>query len=131
MHGTTWMDHILSWKVRLAFLVLLAAPLIGGCSQGLLAVGTPPLSQTVADDRAMYALEATFNGASTALLEATRLGVLTGEDAAKAQRAYETAYRALLQAREAHRIGNHGTFFEQANFLHRAAGEIFSLIRGN
>jgi hypothetical protein len=80
----------------------LAAPL-AACG-GLTA--DPPLAETLADERALFAAEAAYFGAASAAEAAVDAGVLSGEPAGLAADYLDRGYAALQVARRAHAAGN-------------------------
>jgi hypothetical protein len=75
----------------------------------------------------LYVAEAAFEGASTALEQATDQGVLKGADAAKARRFYDTAHAALLAARLAKAGGDYAGELAHASDAITQAGQIQGL----
>lgn len=62
--------------------------------------------QTLVDEKALYAAEAAYFGAATAAEAGADAGVLRGETAALVAGYLQTAYDALLVARQAQAAGN-------------------------
>lgn len=76
--------------------------------------GTGVLSQTLTDEKVLYAAEAAFKGVSLGLNSAVDAGLLKGTKAATAKSYYDRAYAALLIARKAQASGNNNTMVAQA-----------------
>jgi len=64
-----------------------------------------PLTPAQAAQRAMLTAETAFNVAATAQLDAKAVGLLTGEEAARADQIRKDAYQALLAVRAVYAAG--------------------------
>ena len=105
---------------RLFLAAGLAAVLIatGGASCAPTApveITTP--AKTTIDEKALFALEASYNVVGTSYLAAVDTGMLTGARKDEAKLNLDLAHGALLRARTAYEIGNAESFEAQAGFI--------------
>jgi hypothetical protein len=105
-----------------ALAVALACAPMAGC-QSWLALQPAATAQTRAS-QALYVAEAAFEGASTALEQATDHGLLKGADAARARQLYDGAHAALLAARLAKAGGDDAGELAHASDAITQAGQI-------
>jgi hypothetical protein len=103
------------------FLIILAVASLGACGSPLINPNTglpslPNLSNTMKDEKALYAAEAGFKGVSLALNSAVDAGLLKGARAAQAKKLYDDAYRYLLIARRAQKVGDTSNMVLQATY---------------
>lgn len=111
-----------------ATLVALAV-IVAGCSGCTVSARDPTnLTQTVLDEKALYAAEAAYFGAATAAEVAVDNGYLTGPRAEQVNKAQSAAYTALLAARAAHRAGNAATYQAKIAAAQDFIGQAWALI---
>lgn len=116
--------------------VLIGALMLAACATtspppGVPGSGPPPVvsaAGTLADERALYALEAAYNVAAHAYVTADDRGQLSATLKARIRPALTASYAALRAAREAHAAGNATTFATQAAAVVRFANEARALI---
>lgn len=94
------MKMIRSLAVAVA-LALIAAPM-AACST----LSPSPFSESLVDEKGLYAAELAYFGAATAVETAVDAGVLTGNRAGQAAIYLQSAYDGLVVAREAQALGN-------------------------
>ena len=112
-------------RLAAALAVALAWAPMAGC-QTWLALQPAATAQARAS-QALYAAEAAFEGASTALEQASDHGLLKGADAAKARQLYDGAHTALLAARLAKAGGDYAGELAHASDAIAQAGQIQGL----
>jgi len=97
---------------------------------GLSGSSPPPVTAqgTLADERALYALEAAYNVAAHAYVTADDRGQLSAELKARIRPALQSSYAALLAARAAYRAGDAATFAAQAGAVVEFANRARALI---
>lgn len=115
-----------------AALLLVAAPLAacqtapaGGTNA---AVSGPLLGATLNDEKALRAVEKSYDVAATAYLDANRRGLLTPELKADLKPIFADAYMALVLARAAYQVGDAEGFAAQGKFVAEFAGAALKLI---
>lgn len=111
----------------LVALALVAA----GCS-GCTVISKDPtnLTQTVIDEKALFVVEAAYNGAGNAALAAVDAGLLKGPTAAKVNEYQKMAYQALLAARAAYKVGDAPTYTAKIAAAQSFIGNAWALIPG-
>src|SRR5471032_2689557 len=112
-------------RLAAALAVALACAPMAGC-QTWLAL-RPAATTQLRASQALYVAEAAFEGASTALEQATDQGALKGEAAAKARQLYDTAHAALLAARLAKAGGDYAGELAHASDAIAQAGQVQGL----
>ena len=109
--------------------VALACAPMAGCQTWLTL--QPAATAQARASQALYVAEAAFEGASTALEQATDHGLLKGPDAVKARQLYDGAHTALLAARLAKASGDYAEELARASDAITRAGQIQGLAAPN
>ena len=86
------------------------------------------LSQTLTDDKALYAVEAGVYGAEAAAEAATDAGLLRGAEAARVSVSLDQAHAVLLAARAAYAAGDAKSGAEKVATLQILIADILSLL---
>lgn len=110
--------------IALAAAALLTAP-ASACAP---LTGGGVFDSTLADEKGLYAAEAAYFGAGTALEAAVDAGLVRGERAAQAARLERSAYSALVIARRAQAAGNTGDAAVAAAQVLGAVAELQKLL---
>lgn len=103
-----------------------SVPLPGG--DGSTAPPIVSTDGTLADERALFAVEAAYYVAATAYVSADDRGLIPGPTRERARQALVTSYQALNLARTAYRAGDSPTFSAQAAEALRFATQARDLI---
>lgn len=120
-------------KKMIMVAIAAAALSLGACgTSGGPSIPTGPIVSTdgtLADERALYAAEATYNVAATAYLAAVDAGGLPpGPRRDLVKSILQRAEDALLAARTAHRAGEAETFAAQIVLVTSLAGNVVDLV---
>lgn len=115
---------------RIAIAAALTIATLSGVACATIPAAPPDLTQTTADEKALFVAEAAYFGTASAAEAAVDNGLLKGDAAAKVNEYQKRAYDALLAARAAYLLGDATTYQQKLAAVQVLAGQAWALIPG-